>query len=250
MQNKSKIFWLVGLFVAAITFVGAGCSITNKSNETKSTETPKVVEKTEVSLDKTSYTAGKEIVVTYNIVEDLGEKAWVGIIPSDVTHDSENEADANDTTYAYLEGSKKGTKTLTAPLEAGSYDARIYSDDKSNAKELGSVSFTVVVAKTGDLSLELDNTEYAPGASIKVTFSGAADLGNEAWVGVIKSDVQHGLEATNDENDTSYVYLDGKASGTVTLTAPLEAGSYDVRLNEADTTGAKELTYVSFTVKK
>jgi hypothetical protein len=250
MQNKSRIFWLFGLFVAAITFIGAGCLNFNKSSETKSTETPKVEEKTEVTLDKASYETGEDMIVTYDIVEDLGEQAWIGIVPANTVHDSEDEADAVDTDYEYLEESQKGTKDLNAPDAAGSYNVRIYSGDGTEGKELSSIAFTVVASTAAStVSFDIDKQEYAPEATITVTFYGADKLGSTAWVGVVPSDIEHGDETVNDENDTSYAYLSGKDSGTVALTAPSEPGSYDVRLNGSDsTTGAKEIKYVSFTV--
>lgn len=241
MRNKKRVLGLLSfLGVAALL---AGCTSFFQEEETTTTE---VSEETEITLDKASYETGEEVVVTYEIVEDLGENAWVGIVPADTVHDSEEEADAADTDYEYLEGSKTGSKALTAPLISGSYEVRIYSSDQTDAEELGYAAFTVV---NSGVMLELDKTQYEPQATITVTFSGAADLESTAWVGVIPADVEHGDEATNDENDTSYVYLNGKESGTVTLVAPSEPGSYDVRLNESDSAvEAKELTYISFEV--
>jgi len=52
---------------------------------------------------------------------------------------------------------------------------------------------------------------------------------------------------TNDANDISYKYLDGKTYGTLAFTAPTTPGNYDLRMNSSDNSGV-ELTYVSFTV--
>ncbi len=243
MKRKTKIFYLLSFIVCAALLTGC----TNFFKEKETTTTTEVEKETKVTTDKISYEAGGDVVITYDIVEDLGENAWIGIVPSDTVHNSEEEADIVDTDYEYLEESKVGTKTLTAPSKKGDYDVRIYSSDSTGAEELGYASFTVT---TDGILIELDKLEYTPQATITVIFSGAEGLDSTAWVGVIPSEIEHGSEITNDENDTSYAYLGGKASGTVTLVAPSEPGSYDVRLNGSDsgTIDAEELTYVSFMV--
>lgn len=136
---KNKIFWLLSFLSVAILLTG--CTSFFKEKETPIT---KVEEETVITIDKASYEFGEDVMVTYDIVEDLGDNAWVGIVPSDTAHNSEEKADAVDSDYEYLEGSKAGTKTLTAPYEAGSYDVRMYSSDQTDADELGYTSFVVV----------------------------------------------------------------------------------------------------------
>lgn len=247
MNRKTKIFYLMSFLGVAVLL--GGCTSFFEEKETTTDEVEEVVEETEITADKASYDAGQDIVVTYDIVEDLDENAWIGIIPSATKHNSEDEADAVDTDYEYLEGSKAGTKTLSAPITAGSYDARIYSSDKADASELGYVSFTVMAVDNNKVTLELDEEEYSAGDTITVTYSGATNLNSQAWLGIIPSDIEHGSEDINDANDISYAYIEGGTDGTATLYAPTDVGSYDIRLNESDTgTDAKELAYVSFTV--
>ncbi|NQU99949.1 MAG: hypothetical protein HQ538_04375 [Parcubacteria group bacterium] len=247
MNRKTKIFYLISFLGVAVLL--SGCTSFFEEKETTTTdEVEEVEEETEITVDKVSYDAGQDIVVTYDIVEDLDENSWIGIIPSATVHNSEDEADAVDTDYEYLEGSKSGTKTLSAPLTAGSYDARIYSSDQTDAEELGYVSFVVVSVDNNKVTLELDEEEYSAGDAITVTYSGASNLSNRAWLGVIPSTVEHGSEDVNDANDVSYAYIEGGTDGTATLYAPSDAGSYDIRLNESDDSSAKELAYVAFTV--
>jgi hypothetical protein len=102
-------------------------------------------------------------------------------------------------------------------------------------------------AQYGGASLMTNKRGYSPGESITVTFSAPAGLPTNAWVGIIPSSIPHGSEATNDQNDVAYKYLQGMTSGTLTFTAPATPGNYDLRMNSSDDNGA-ELTYVSFTV--
>ena len=242
MNRKTKLFYLMSFLGVAVLL--AGCT-SFFEKETVKDEIVEIEEETEITLDKASYEAGEDVIVTYDIVEELDENAWVGIVPSDTVHNSEDAADEVDSDYEYLEGSKSGTKTLMAPSDVGNYDVRIYTSDQTDADELGYASFAVT---TSSATIELDKVQYSAGSTITVTFSGASDLESTAWVGVIPSTIEHGSEATNDENDTSYAYLGGKASGTVTLVAPSEPGNYDVRLSESDDSEAGELTYTSFIV--
>ncbi|MFH1536749.1 MAG: hypothetical protein ABID45_02055 [Patescibacteria group bacterium] len=111
---------------------------------------------------------------------------------------------------------------------------------------------TVTVSNTAikESTIKLDNTVYEPGGDMTVTLDILAteNLKSGAWVGIIPSDVTHGSEEVNDENDISYAYVSSAVNDQLSLVAPLEAGKYDVRLNDDDGTDASEITYVSFEV--
>ncbi len=96
-------------------------------------------------------------------------------------------------------------------------------------------------------SLALTRTEYEPWWEIVVTLRAPPGLPNDAWVGIVPSDVPHGDEATNDQHDVGYAYVSGITEGTLRLTAPATPGDYDLRLNEGDD-GGRELASVSFRV--
>src|SRR5437868_410810 len=93
-------------------------------------------------------------------------------------------------------------------------------------------------------SLQLDKKEYFANEEIHVQFSAPATWPENAWVGIVPSDVAHGSEQTNDDHDVGYEYLNHRASGTLTLQAPAQPGSWDVRMNDSDDHG-KEVTSVS-----
>lgn len=98
--------------------------------------------------------------------------------------------------------------------------------------------------------LSVNKTSVKQGETIIVTFKAQGGLESHAWIGLIPSGTQHGSESVNDQYDLSYQYLNGKTSGQLTFIAPMQAGSFDFRLNESDSkSDAKELASVSFTVE-
>lgn len=77
------------------------------------------------------------------IVDRIDQSAWIGIIPSSVSHGSEKNNDAHDLSYKYLTADE-GAFTMTAPKTPGQFDLRMHnSDSSSNAKELVSITFNV-----------------------------------------------------------------------------------------------------------
>lgn len=97
-------------------------------------------------------------------------------------------------------------------------------------------------------NLTLDRTTVAPGADIMVTFTAGAGFKENAWIGIIPSNIPHGNETENDAHDLVYKYLENQAEGTFTFMAPGQAGSYDFRMHDTDADG-KEVASVTFTVK-
>ncbi len=96
-------------------------------------------------------------------------------------------------------------------------------------------------------SLELDKLRFNPGESINVSFQAPANLPENAWVGIIPSNIPHGSEAENDKHDLTYQYLKFRTSGTLVFTAPSEQGEYDFRMHDTDSNG-KEIASISFSV--
>jgi len=96
-------------------------------------------------------------------------------------------------------------------------------------------------------ALRLEKTRFAPGEEMRVSFQASADYAGNAWVGIIPSNVAHGNEAVNDQNDLTYQYLEKRTSGVLVFKAPGEPGAYDFRMNDRDDNG-KEVASVSFQV--
>jgi len=101
-----------------------------------------VTEGAELKLDKTIYAPGEEIRLALTAPAAFGPKAWVGIIPSDVPHGSEDENDQHDVAYMYLDKKTQGLLVFEAPEKAGVYDFRMHDTD-DNGNEITHIEFTV-----------------------------------------------------------------------------------------------------------
>lgn len=97
-------------------------------------------------------------------------------------------------------------------------------------------------------SLTLTETSYGPGDSITVSYTAPDGYDTSAWIGIIPSEIEHGDETVNDQFDVAYQYLEGETSGTITFTAPLDTGDFDIRMHDSDSNG-NEVASVSFTVE-
>ena len=242
---------IVVLFMSLAILAGCG---KKKEEKTEATEQTAGTTSSQdltgtLKLSKTEYNPSDEIKVTFTADGDLSNNAWVGLIPSNIPHGDEGVNDANDMSYKYVT-EKGGEMTFNAPLKPGKYDLRMNSGDKDGSKEVASVTFTVV-ANSGDtvVSLSLDKGSYKPGEEIKLDFRALPDFDANAWIGIIPSDIDHGSEAENDAHDIAYQYISSKTKGTMTFKAPEKPGKYDFRMMNSDNSDAKEMKYVSFTVK-
>ncbi|MEL6178339.1 MAG: hypothetical protein AAFS10_05270 [Myxococcota bacterium] len=218
-------------FGLMVTLSGCGC----KSDPTGTLE---------LAGDKETFKTGDTIKVKFTAA-NVPKDAWVGIIPSDIEHGDADKNDDHDVAYQHLDGKTKGTLRFTAPSKSGKYDFRLNEKDSDGGIELASVSFTV----KNNAELTLKTTSVKAGDTIKVRFKAPKGLPDNAWVGIIPSDIPHGDADKNDDHDVAYKYLKGKTKGTLTFTAPSKAGKYDFRLHNQDAKGGKELASVSFTVK-
>jgi hypothetical protein len=99
----------------------------------------------ELLLSKTNFAPGETVKVKYIALDLYASNAWIGIIPSHVSHGSESENDRHDLSYKYLQKSTAGEMTFKAPSNPGTYDFRMHDTD-SNGVEVASITFTVVGA--------------------------------------------------------------------------------------------------------
>jgi hypothetical protein len=197
-------------------------------------------------LGRTTFAPGEVIAVNFIASPSFSERAWVGIIPSDIPHGSETANDEHDIAYAYLDKKVAGTLNFYAPGKPGRYDLRMHDTD-DNGKEVASISFEVIKMTEG-AELKLDQTTFKPGEEIRLTFTAPAAFTENAWIGIIPADVPHGSESENDEHDVAYQYLNKRTSGLLIFKAPEKAGSYDFRMHDTDKDG-NEITSITFTVR-
>lgn len=198
----------------------------------------------EVWLDQKTFFPGAKIPVSFKAPGALGESAWIGLVPPDIAHGSSKENDRHDVNYAYVSGQAEGTVNITGPQKVGKWEARLHDSTASDGNELAFASFEVVLPT---VELVLGKTVVGPGEKITVSFKAPEGMSTSAWAGIVPSEVPHGDEETNDRHDVDYKYLAGNTSGTLSLTAPDQPGSYDIRLHDTD--GGIEIASVSFTVR-
>ena len=200
----------------------------------------------QLSVDETSYLPGDSIVVSFSGTGELPQQAWIGLIPSSVPHGDEAVNDQHDVQYEYLQQRAAGTVTFEAPAP-GRWDVRLNEND-TGGREIASTSFEVRAADVSGAALTLARQSFIPGEPIEIGFTASAELPAKAWIGVVPAAVPHGKEEVNDQHDVDYAYLEKRTSGTLTLHAPVDAGTYDVRLNENDSGGRELAASTTFTV--
>jgi hypothetical protein len=104
-----------------------------------------------------------------------------------------------------------------------------------------------VLAGVSSVSLSINKSIVAPGEEFTVSFSVSPALPENAWLGIVPSNIQHGNESINDQHDLTYQYVQRRTSGAMVFKAPATPGSFDIRFNDRDNNGL-ELAFVSFTV--
>lgn len=95
-----------------------------------------------MELEKTVYRPGEEIRVKFAAPSSWPDHAWVGIIPSDIMHGSEERNDQHDLTYYHLKKQREGVLVFFAPHVPGKYDVRMHDSDHKG-KEVLSITFEV-----------------------------------------------------------------------------------------------------------
>lgn len=105
----------------------------------------------------------------------------------------------------------------------------------------------VCVLTVKSQTLQLDANAYKPGDKITVKFNALSSYDNNAWIGIVPSEVAHGSEVENDKHELSYQYIEKRTSGEMIFTAPDKIGHYDFRMHNSDNQGI-EVASVSFEV--
>lgn len=133
--------------------------------------------------------------------------------------------------YRYTDAATEGSLRITAPTAPGAYEIRAFFMENESILR-ASLPFTVsadlpaapgvgLPADTARARLTLDQTTYAPGAPIAVTY---ADMFGHSQDYVAVSPA-----GSPNSSYLEYRYTEGQLSGTATLTAPIQPGTYEVR---------------------
>jgi hypothetical protein len=197
--------------------------------------------KVSMTLDKTSYKRGEEIIATLDGVTSRMNKdsAFLAIYPAGGVHNSG---------YFYASYASIGNDRVefSTPPETGNYEMRLYRKGTADEDTLAlSLPFTV----SGDVkvTMKLNKKTYTPDEKIFVGLTGITKRMNKdgASLVICKEGAGHG---------NSFVSAFQVAAGNSekTLHAPDEAGYYEVRLYRKDSprSAATLAATLPFTVKR
>ncbi|MBE2224381.1 MAG: hypothetical protein IAF02_22765 [Anaerolineae bacterium] len=122
-------------------------------------------------------------------------------------------------------------------------------DDGSGQNDTGQNGETAVTLPTTlDGSMNVDKTSFGTQEAVVITLVLNEPQAEDAWVGIVPSDTPHGLEADGDAADLTYEYVSNAVDGKITLYAPSEPGSYDVRMYSTDSASANGVELASVTI--
>ena len=161
-----------------------------------------------ISTDHATYTSGATITVTYAGLPGNNHD-WIAIAPA-------GSPNTSIVAFVFTNGQISGTATFSAPGD-GSYVARAFAND-DYILLAESASFTVSAGVNASVST--DNTSYAPGATVTVTYGGLPGNMHD-WIAIARAD-------SANTSVVAFVFTNGQTSGTATFTAPA-SGLYVAR---------------------
>ena len=167
-----------------------------------------------LQVDKQVYKAEEPVQISFSSATALPDRAWVGIVPSEIPHGSESDADRHDVAYRYVSGQSSGTVTLAAPIKPGAWDVRLLD---GQGKELAHAGFEVMLPDYSLASMTLEAEAFDPGSAITLRFTAPEGLAKSAWVGLIPAEVPHGDGTVNDRHDVAYRYISTREERRVEL---------------------------------
>ncbi|THB69405.1 MAG: hypothetical protein D6B28_11485 [Gammaproteobacteria bacterium] len=219
---------------------------TSKKIANKKKSSKKVARKSafkpKVYIDKVRYSPGEKIMVSFKASKGYGENAWIGVVPSGVSHGSAEENDLNAVSYQYMDKQTKGKMTFQAPIKYGTYDIRMHDDEFG--KEVAFVTFEV---KESTGTLALNKKKYKTGEAIKVKFTAPSWFSKDAWIGLMRSTVPHNNVKLSEKHDLEKYTIDNRINGVMVFTVYLYSGEYDIRM--FDSKDGSEITFVTFVVE-
>jgi hypothetical protein len=201
--------------------------VDTKPHEEVGTPTTPVRAVTSFTLADTTVAPSEEITFKFpaRVASAASDRSWVSI--SDA-----NSANTSYITWAFVTD-KAGRATLNVPSKPGTYEARLYTHYPTQSYNIAHrVAFTVAAPAeapdTGRTTVErfsLAATSVAPGAPVRITFPGPMipKKGERYWITLVKV-------GTPDSSYGTWEYLVDKARAAK-LTAPTDAGAYEVRLH-------------------
>jgi hypothetical protein len=114
-------------------------------------------------LNKTVFSPNEIIQVNFELLTNVSDRAWIGVVPSHVPHINDTVNDENDLSWKWMDNTSggnplnapktDGTLSINAPKEPGAYDLRL-NDNDDNGNEVAFVSFKVGNVSATNESIE------------------------------------------------------------------------------------------------
>lgn len=175
-----------------------------------------------LSLDRTTYMPGEDIIVTYSGITQqmVDDEAYVSIYKAGAKHSEYMNWDRPEIGSGQLK--------LEAPAMLGSYEMRLYNEDHKFTDDtfVMSVSFTVSMQKQGKISLEKSAYQAQQEIPVTVTEITREMEQTGAFVAIYKKGAKH-------DQYGAYQYVKPESS-VVKVTAPNENGEFEMRLYSID----------------
>jgi serine protease len=183
------------------------------------------------SLAASPNTVAPGDAITVNWTAPSGHSAtdWVGLY-------TPGASGLSYLSFQYITSGSSGAATFTAPAAGGQYEFRLFLNDGFNQ-----VATSNVVSVGAAYSLAASPSTVTAGAPISGAWAAPVGHSPTDWVGLY-------AVGAAETSFLSFEYISPATSGTVTLTAPAAAGSYELRLftnntfNRVATSGAVTVT--------
>ena len=175
-----------------------------------------------LSLDKTAYMPGEDIIVTYSGITQqmVDAEAYISIYKAGANHSEYMNWDRPEIGAGQL--------TLEAPAVLGLYEMRLYNEDHKFTDDtfVMSVSFTVSMQKQGKISLEKNAYQAQQEIPVTVTEITKEMEQTGAFVAIYKKGAKH-----NEYGAYQYVK---PGNSTVAVKSPNQNGEFEMRLYSID----------------
>ena len=153
---------------------------------------------------------GQAITGAWSVPEGRPSNDWVGFYRA-------GAPDSDFLAYQYTNGTATGTMTVVAPSLAGNFEFRYFLNN-TFARAAVSTQTTV-----HEYSLTPSATQVAAGSSLTLRFTARRNRPATDWLALYKTD------EPNAGRLVWWTYTNGVTSGSVTISAPQESGSYEFR---------------------
>ncbi len=174
-----------------------------------------------------------DLEIKLDIKGEVTDDAWITFVPSFVPH-TEKDGDEYNGNWVRLKNIENGTAVIRTPDAKGPYDIRVYNgEDDEMASELDYKTIFLNYAPDLNVSIDVEKKQFEPKEEIPITVKITGDIPGDSWMSVVPSHVSH-TEGEGDAVNIGCVWLKDIKDNKAVLSAPDEAGFYDIRVYNGD----------------